>query len=511
MKRSTRNVIIVAACAAALGVAAIILQKTGGAVSSSSSAVSSDGVQLVSKSSNDVASMKVTNQKGTYTIVPMVTQNLTASSGSSKSAAAANYTVKELAGCPIDTGETSAAVKNGFSLSASKEIGTVSTLQDYGLSDPQATVLVTFKDGSTYGYKIGNQTATSAGSYYICSDKSSKVYVVAIDAGLLEAPTYFVQKQMISLAGDNVSSSAVSSNSSSSYNFTQITLSGTAYPTGVKLQPKAQDAVRSSNAAAQPSLSIVAPDEYETDSTNVQSLETSLTSLTADSVVAVNPDAATLKQDGFDQPTAVAEYTVNKKNYKLIIGAQNGASKYYAMVGSVPVIYSVTSDGVSGLVSQSLFALRSKMIYLPNIKNVKKVTVLSGTDKTEIDVTRTEKAASSASSSGSEKEYDYKVSVNGKQLDYDTNYRNAYELLISLALYDQADKQPPDTKPTAEIRYEYFDKSGTDAIEFYQSTTRRYTAVFNGKVYGICSQSDVDKAVQTIKDFAAGKAISSSI
>lgn len=505
MKHSTRNVIIVVACAAVLSVTTVVLQKTGGTSSSSSSVSSSGGVQLVSKSSDDVVSMKVTNQKGTYTIVPTMTQNFSVSSASSVSSAVTNYTVKELAGCPIDTTETAAAVKNGFSLSASKEIGTVSNLSDYGLSSPQATVLVTFKDGSTYGYKIGNQTATSVGSYYMCSDNSDKVYVVSVDAGLLEAPTFFIDKDMISLAADNVSTSSNSSSSSSSsqYNFTQIILSGSAYPTGVTLQPKSSD----QTSTTQTTMAIIEPDEFDTDSTNVQSLETSLTSLTADSVVAANPDSAVLKQYGFDKPTAVAQYTVNRKSYKLIIGAKDGSSKYYAMVDKEPVIYAVTTDSVSGLVSQSLFTLRNKLIFLPNIKSVKKITIFSGTDKTEIDVTRTEKASSSASSSGSEKEYDYKVSVGGKQLDYDTNYRNAYETLISLSVYAQADQQPSSSKPTIEIRYEYFDKAGTNAVELYAGTGRSYTAVSDGKVYGLCTKTDVDKALQAIKDFAAGKSV----
>ncbi len=176
------------------------------------------------------------------------------------------------------------------------------------------------------------------------------------------------------------------------------------------------------------------------------------------------------------------------------------------MLDKVPVVYAVTTDSINGLVSQSLFALRNKSIFLPNIKNVKRVTIFSGTDKTEIDVARTEKV-SSAISSGSGKEYDYKVSVGGKQLDYDTNYRNAYETLIALSVYAQADQQPSSSKPTIEVRYEYFDKAGTDAVELYEGTNRSYTAVSDGKVYGLCTKTDVDKALQAIKDFAAGKSV----
>lgn len=475
MKSGTRNVIIVAVTAAVLGGAVFALTRTGGSGSSSSDGASSAAsIKLVSQSSQNVVSMKVTNRKGSYTLVPAGQSSLTSSAASS---ASVTYTVKELAGCPVDTDETSSVLQNGFSLTATKNLGTVSSLSDYGLSDPQASVEVLFKDGSTFRYKIGNATATDSSARYMCSGNSNTVYVVSVNAGLLESAPYFVKKQLVSLGGD----------ASTQPSFTRIALSGSKYPQPVVLQ-----------AGSGGTLSIISPMAYDADGTNLSALQTCLSSLTADSAVALNPDAATLKKYGFASPTAVAEYTVNKKNYKITIGAQNGKS-CYAMVDGVNVVYSVPADSVSAFAAQSLFGLRSKLAFTPQIETVKKISIVSGGKACTASVTRTEKTSSSTED---KKVYTYKVTgTSGKALDYDNGYKGAYEKLIGILLYADSSAKPSGT-PAVTVNYSYFDKTGADTVEFYLADGH-YTAVRNGKVLGLCTKNDVDTALQAFTSFAA--------
>ena len=475
MKSGTRNIIIVAAVAVVLGGAVFALTKTGASGSSSSDGTSSSaGIKLVSQSSQNVVSMKVTNRKGSYTLLPIGNSGLTPSSASSSSV---TYTVKELAGCPVDTDETSSVLQNGFSLTATKNLGTVSSLSDYGLSDPQASVEVSFKDGSTFRYKIGSVTATDASARYMCSDNSNTVYVVSVNEGLLEDARYFVKKQMVALTGDSSAQPA----------FSKIALSGSKYPKPVVLQ-----------AGSGGTLSIVSPAAYDADETNLGSLETCLSGLMADSAVTLNPDAADLKRDGFTSPTAIAEYTADNKNYKITIGAQNGKS-YYAMVGGVNVVYSVSAGSVSAFTSQNLFGLRSKLVISPQIETVQKISAVFGGKTGTTAVTRTENTSSSTED---KKSYTYKATgTGGKALDYDTAYKNAYEKLIGILLYADSSVKPSGT-PTATVKYSYFDKSGTDTVEFYLAGGR-YTAVRDGKVLGLCTKNDVETALQAFMTSAA--------
>ncbi len=198
-------------------------------------------------------------------------------------------------------------------------------------------------------------------------------------------------------------------------------------------------------------------------------------------------------------------FTANKKPYQLMIGAQNGKD-YYAMVGGVNVVYNVTSDSISGILTQNLFSLRSKLIYLPNIVTVKQITVTSNGKTDEMNVTRTDNPASSTQD---KKAYNYKITGNGgKSLNYDTDYRNTYQTLIGLAVYADA-SQIPSGSPAITVKYTYFDKAGSDTLQLYKMDDRRYTAVFDGKVYGLCDKNDVAPVLQTIANFEAGKSVPS--
>ncbi|HBG55196.1 MAG TPA: hypothetical protein DDW99_02940, partial [Ruminococcaceae bacterium] len=337
MKSSTRNLIVAAVCAAVLGGAAFALSRSPGGGESSSAASSSPGLELVSKKDQDVASMKVTNKKGSYTLVPApksaASSSPAASSSASSAASSVTYTVSGLEGCPINTSATESVVKNGFSLVATKNLGAVSSLQEYGLADPQASVEVRFKDGSSFSYKIGGQTATDASAYYMCGENSNNVYVVSVDQGLLEDKTYFVSKEILAVP-ESSSSSSASDAAAGGYDFTQISLSGANFPKPVRFEKTGSG------------LAITQPAAYEADADKLNALETALESLTADTVEAVRPDAAALKKYGLDRPSAVAEFTVNRKSYRLLLGAKTGSS-YPAMLDGVDVVYTVTQDKVA--------------------------------------------------------------------------------------------------------------------------------------------------------------------
>ncbi len=506
MKSSTRNIIVVAVVAVVLGGAVFALNKAGGAGGGSSGSSSADtssaAIKLISKSGSEVASMKVTNKKGSYTLVPLPTGTLGASSSgssavssgsSSSSSPTVSYTVQELGGCPVDTGETNSVVQDGFSLSATKNIGKADNLAEYGLQNPQATIEVTFRDGSNFGYKIGSATATDSSAYYMCGLESNNVYVVNVDAGILEDANYFVTKDMLSISAGS-DTSGTSGNSSSNNDFSAISLSGKNFPKGATLQKNSDG-----------QLAIVSPAAFDVDTNSLSSIESALSSLSADSVAAVHPDAAALKKYGFDAPTVAVDFTANKKPYKLVIGAQNSKG-YYAMVNDVNVVYHVTADSVNGLVTQNLFSLRSKLIFLPNIATIKRITVASGGKTDEINVSRTENPASSTKD---KKAYNYKVAGNaGKALNYDTDYRNAYQTLIGLTVYAAAETDAaPSGTPDISIQYDYFDKADVVTLDLYKLDSRRYTAVLNGKVYGLCDRNDVDPVLQTVSNFEAGKAI----
>lgn len=483
MRNNIRNLVIVAVCIVVLGGALLTLKLTGNDKAASSSASSTASIELVSKKSEDVVSMNVANQYGSYTLIPVKTQ-ASSSSGSSSAASGSSeitYTVKELAGCPIDTSETESVIKNGFSLVASKNLGAVSSLDEFGLKNPQATVRVSFRDGGSYNYKIGKVSATNASSYYMCGLDSNNVYIVSVDQGILESPSYFVSKNILAIK-----------DSKGENNFTGITLSGTNYPQPISFSVKKTDLVISS------------PASYVPDTTALSGLKTALSGLTADSVEAVNPDAAALQKYGLDNPSAVASFTVNGADYTISAGAKDG-SDTYVMLKGVNVVYKVPSSGIESWANQSLFALRNKAILTASIDTVKSMKITVGSTENVLNIARTKDDSKSTEDTTY---YNYKLTGNdGKELDYDTNYKNFYQNLLEVNLLEGASEQP-DAQPVLSVKCQYYDGSGTDTLELIPSASRRYTAVLNGQVFGIVTQDDYDAIADGISALESGKTVS---
>jgi len=487
MNTGKRNLIVVGVCIVVLGGAAAALSLTGGGKgSTASSTASTTAIELVSKKSEDIVSMSIKNKKGSYTLIPVVTASSSVSSiasGSSGAAAATTttYTVKGLDGVALDTAATSQVVQNGFSLVATKNLGTVENLTEFGLTDPQATVEVSFKDGSTYNYKIGSVCATDSTSYYMCGESSKNVYVVSIDAGILDSVNYFVSKDILAITS-----------SSGENDFTKITLSGKNYPQPVTFEKSAEG------------TSITTPISAQADLDKLSALQTALATVTANSVTALNPDAAALKKYGLDTPLAVAEFTVNKGSYKITVGAKNG-DNYYVMLDKGNVVYQVPSTGLSAWAETNFFALRSKILLLPTITTVKSITVTQGQTPTALTVTRTKDEAKSTEDTPA---YTYKVtSAAGKELTFDTNYKNFYSSLIGVEMLEPVDAKPSGS-PDYSVEYSYFDKSAKDTIQFYKSGDRRYTAVVNGQVYGAVVSTEVEKVINNLKLLQNGQTVS---
>lgn len=486
MNKNIRNLAIVGISVVVLGgIAAALLMTQPKEGDDSSSESSTSTIELVSKSSSDITSMKVVNQKGGYTILPSVKKK-TASSGTSSGASSAaaeeiTFYVKELENIPANTFAVSQVVQNGYSLVATKNLGTVSNLDEFGLENPKATVEITFKDGSTYNYKIGNVTATDSSAYYMCGQNSSNVYTVSIDSGLLEGKEYFVTKEILSI-----------DHSSGENDFTKIALSGTNYDQPLLLAKSGSDLVLTSLVSA------------KTDADKLNALETALTSMTADSVEALNPDAEALKRYGLDKPLVVADYTVNKQSYQLKIGAKKDTG-YWVMLEKVPVVYFVKDESVSALLNASAFSLRSKSLVAPEVSEVKSLTVSGNGEQYTFTVARKKDETKSTEDKA---QYTYSVTGNnGKTLDYSKNYTNYFKIVTSLQILEPAGGNPTGT-PAAKLEFTYFDRSGTDTVAFYKSGDRRYTAVVNGSVYGLVTDGDLQKVLDSAKTLQNGDAIS---
>ena len=147
MKNNTKYLIIALGCVVVLGGAVAALTLTGGSsedTASSQASSAAETIPLIEKTEEDLASMTVTNETGSFT-VRAHTETVVASAASSEEDASSEsepeettevvYEVDELDGIAFDSSSVSSLARAGCSLTAQRSIGTVEEVQ---LSDSGA-------------------------------------------------------------------------------------------------------------------------------------------------------------------------------------------------------------------------------------------------------------------------------------------------------------------------------------------------------------------------------------
>ncbi|CAB1239101.1 conserved exported protein of unknown function [Ruminococcaceae bacterium BL-6] len=479
MKSTTKNLIAVAAVLVVLGGALAALKLTDGKDGGSSSSVSDESISLISRQVEDVASMKVSNGKGGFTIVPKLTEEAassgagTASSGTEK----VSYVVQGLEDLPLYTSMAESVLGNGFSLVATKNVGAVEDLDEYGLKAPKASVQVNFRDGTTFAYSIGNESPGSSGSYYMCGKDSKNVYVVSVDEGIFSDAKDFVQKEIFSL---NDSGSA--QDTTTAPEFAKIALSGKNFASPLTIAKDSSDGQMYLSAGGQ---------KYRTDDTAYSALVSALTTVTADEVAAVHVGADQLKSFGLDQPAAQVEFTVDKKTHRIRAGGTKDGSRY-VMADDVDAVFLLKEDSVKAWASVNLYGLRSKYVYLPNVADVSGIDVTAGGKTYRFEKPRVK---SEKQSTEDKTAYDYTVTCNGAKVTYDPNFVKYYQNLIQVqTLEDSAEK--PKGEALLTLTYRFYDsKRAPVTASFYSAGNRRCLAVVNGAAVGLVTEKNVQQMI----------------
>lgn len=471
MKKNTRNFIVLGGVIVVLAGAAAALLLTGGQEQgggqSSAPASSATKVTLIGKTEEDLTEMKVTNKEGGYVLKQVKSSASISSapsedgeqSSSSGSDTVITYTVEGLGDLPLDNDATKQAAKYGYGLEASRDLGETDDLGQYGLSDPTAAVDVTFADGSTYSYSIGNATSNDKTLYYVCETGKNHVYTAGVDSILTKSAAALVSSNIFSFGTNDTD-----------VDFTSLTLSGAAYPQEIKLTKTSKGYALGSGLPA--------------DESAVSSITTVLPTLTGSSVVAVFPDDAKKKELGLDTPAATLSFEADGKAYTLHVSAEKDGSRY-AMREGVEAVYQI-SAGNSSWASLDEYALRRKKIFSGDKETILSAVITDSGAKTEVTVSRTKDEFKSTEASTV---YSYTVlDSNGEKHNFDGVYHTFYNKLISAKILEDAEK--PDGEPSWTLDIRYFDNETKDALQFYDVGNRRTVVTFNGLVLGEIATED---------------------
>lgn len=507
MKKNTKYLIIALACVVVLGGAVAVLSLTGGSSEDTASSQASSAVETISlldKTDEDLASVTVTNETGTVTIHAHTETVVASAASSEEDASSASepeettevvYEVDELGGLPFDSSSVSNLARAGYSLTAQRSIGTVDDLTDFGLVDPAATVEAVFQDGSTFSYKVGGEN----GSYrYVMVDGSDEVYLASVNSGLFDSCYDLADTTLLDLEiGEDTSSAASIAQSVGTYADAAIIdtlhLSGAAFEREVTLEYDATVG-----------YVMTEPRQTDADSTKASNIAQALTSLSADSLVLPHPSEEDLAEYGLAEPDAVCAFTSGGKDYVLSVSAVDSDGNRYITLDSIDAIFLVSNDKVTAWADADPFYLQNTLTLLPNIVDVRTMTLTMNGKEYQFTIDRTVDEEETTEDSTA---YNYTVkNADGLELDYEENFKHFYLTFISITVSEDTWDEPTGS-PVLTCTYTYQDKDGSDTIEYYKVSDRRYAIVENGQLLGLALSDTVDLAMQNLELLNNGETV----
>lgn len=219
--------------------------------------------------------------------------------------------------------------------------------------------------------------------------------------------------------------------------------------------------------------------------------------------MAVNPTDADLESFGLKEHYSkiVADFDVG--TVTLLASSPDAAGNVYVMNGDrTNVVYRIEAETLTWL-SATYTDLASKLLFTPNIKDVKTMTVTTP-DKTYVF------NLTSVVDEDNENSFTTTITYEGKELDEEI-FKDYYQNMISVSTDEETTEQPTGD-PIFSVKYEYADTSRTpDVVEFYDAGSRRVFIVFNGKCDSLTVSTYVDKMVQDSEKVVNGEEITAVI
>ena len=349
MKKNAKYLIIAGAAVVVLGGAAAALALTGGGETaeeaSSAAASSSAAVTLIDKTEADLASVTITNENGEI-VLRAHTEEVVTSAASSEEDASSEasepetqvvYEVEGLEGLALNSSSVSTVAEAGCTLSSQKTIGAVDDLTDFGLADPSLTVDVVYQDGSTFSYDVGIQNGSY---YYVKTSESDDVYMASISSVLFGTVNDLADTSLYELEiGEDTSSAASIAQTTGTYTdaaiFDRIHLYGSAFEREVVIEYDAEDGYLMKE-----------PRSAATDSTRMSNITSTLTSLSADSLVKAHPTGEELETYGLAEPAAVCEFTSGGNDYVLTVSAADADGSRYLLYSGIDAVFRPLRPGI---------------------------------------------------------------------------------------------------------------------------------------------------------------------
>jgi len=360
---------------------------------------------------------------------------------------------------------------------------------EYGLDAPSCKVTITYDDGSSKYFEVGNQLPGSNGVYYVRVAGIEGIYAVTLHGGFFNDRLFFFDDAIVPMPQKADGTYEI-------ITIDNITLSGSNYPQ--KLEIALNDEADNSYSAFYGSEFILtSPENVIPDATYFGNLVYQLKEVTVNKPLVFKPSDAELTQYGFDNPKAVVSYNYNGKDITLIAGKTDGTNTYL-MMGGVDAIFVIQSSYISNWAEGNYELIRDASVFPRAFAAFKSFTITSVEGKAyDFRVVR----------QISDTKLTYDVTLNGKAIDI-SNYQK-FISNMTLSQIVEYNLSPSDEAPAMKIEIDYFADSGLshDTIEFISGGTRRYVCRINGKGNTAVSSTYIEKLLGDCEKLLNGENI----
>lgn len=420
---------------------------------------------LVSYVPADIVTIEVENTAGSFTV-----------SAETPDGESTVYTISGFEGYDLRTGIADAVANDAATLSFTSIAAVGGNLADFGLDRPRANVHVTYTDGTSAHFRIGNEADGGVGTYATLGDNSD-VFLVSNDSvdsffySVLEFISYDITP-----AAENVDQNS----------FSVIEISGARYDDPITLVPNTDTAFKNN-------FRLTAPYEMLADNYEGNDIAGTIRDLYAESVVCVNPSANQLSEYGVAEPYAAvhAVYPDVEINLACSKATDDGLVNLYN--ADKGIIYTIRDDAL-GWANTSLELLLPKTVIELNKEAVSGITVTSASKDYTFEVSTTKKTVDNQEATVTT------AKLNGKRIPEDS-FNIFFQNLSGMKNLGAVNESGTNIVYIARVRYN--NGRSEDTIAVYDTGSNSCPVALNGILIGSVAKSHVtalQKDVVTISD-----------
>lgn len=449
--------------------------------------VSAGVIELMSYSPFEMKDMHIENEYGTFEVsvyVP-IEKTTNAAGEEVESTDHIEYTIKGYEDVDFSGGVGTVASMLA-NLSSTQIIDVMGkNPQDYGLTEPRATVEANYNTGEAVILLIGNEAPGGVGTYVKATEQENGV-IYLVDTSAVESvffnPVEYVNTSITDSASDDDTLRPV-----------EFTIRGKNFPEPVVI-------VQNNDETSLSTYKMTEPSEKFVNMEKGTGMVGSVRSLTAESVAAVHPSEDQLKKYGLDKPQTTIEAKYTDISYTLSASTPNEENQVYVYAKEKDTIYVVLADRVLWA-SANYEDFVYEYIMRPSKEYVESIDVKTG-DKAYTFTLKEEKVTDDG-----DNEFTQIVASYGKTKLEQGYFDAFYENLVSAKYTGEYDGKESADKAFLTITFNYNNDKKSDTVVYTEGESRKYEAKVNDSENGFVYDTYITQLVKDTKAMSENKKV----